>query len=209
MPRIVSCHFCHTLTRIPDVHPKTPVIPYVLTYTSGETYVIRDPQGNAAMVPAYDPVLEDFVGKHDHGMPDEAVTHKEMIQVWQVDQKTWDAMDVVSQVKANLQRQFSTTYAEVDEYKESALKCYNAHGNPGIETGCRDYLSDEKRIGPATYQGDEGQTVTVPPKFRHYLCYLCPFQQTAITVELRRRKGYYDENKIQRNRAKRRRRQGL
>jgi len=184
------------MQRIPDVTKGTPMIPYVLEYVSGERYVIPDDTGHPTMVPAYDPVLEDFVTKHEHGMSDEAVTHKQVIESWQVDQKTWDSMDVVTKIKNNLQKQYSQTYAEQDEYRESALKCYNAHGNPDISTGCRDYMDDSKRIGPATYKGDDGQTVTVPPKFRHYLCYVCPFQQTAITVEMRRRKGMYDDDKI-------------
>jgi hypothetical protein len=54
-------------------------------------------------------------------------------------------------------------------------------------------MDDSKRIGNATYKDDDGRIITVPPKFRQYLCYVCPFQQTYINVELRRRKGYYKE----------------
>ena len=203
MPRLVVCHVCHTMQRIPDVTKGTPMIPYVLEYVSGERYVIPDQEtGKPKMVPAYDPILEDFVTKHEHGMPDEAVTHKQVIESWQVDQKTWDSMDVVTKIKDNLQKQYHQHYAETDEYRDSALKCYNAHGNPDITTGCRDYLDDSKRIGPATYKVEDGDTVTVPQKFRHYLCYVCPFQQTAITVELRRRTGMYDDAKIKSREAR-------
>jgi hypothetical protein len=144
------------------------------------------------MVAAYDPILEDFIEKHEHGYDDNKVIGG-LIQVYQVDQKTWDTMDVVTKIKKELEVQTQQHYAEVDEYKEAAVKCYNAHGNPDIQTGCRDYMDDTKRIGNATYTDDDGRIITVPPKYRQYLCYLCPFQQTQINVELRRRKGYYKD----------------
>ena len=205
MPRLVCCHFCHVLQRMPDIPEKTPVVPFVLEYTTGERYVVPDDTGLPQMVPAYDPILEDFVTKHDHGMPDTAVTHSQMIESWQVDQKTWEAMDVVTKIKSELQKQRSETYEEVDEYKEAALKCYNAHGNPDLSTGCRDYLNDDRRIGPATYDDGDGHKITVPPKFRQYLCYLCPYQQSVIQVELRRRRGLYDDSKHQARRGVKRR----
>jgi hypothetical protein len=52
-------------------------------------------------------------------------------------------------------------------------------------------MNDDRRIGPATYDDGDGHVITVPPKFRQYLCYVCPFQQTYIQVELRRRRGLY------------------
>lgn len=206
MPRLVCCHFCHVLQRMPDIPPDTPKIPYILEYTTGERFVVPDDTGLPQMVPAYDPVLEDFVTKHDHGMPDTAVTHGQMIESWQVDQKTWEAMDVVTKIKSELQKQHNTVYEESDEYKDAALRCYNAHNNPDLASGCIDYMDDSKRIGQATYDDGDGHTITVPPKFRQYLCYVCPYQQSVIQVEIRRRKGLYDDNKNLAQRAKRRKR---
>jgi hypothetical protein len=206
MPRIVACARCHIIQRIPDVHPKTPLIPARLEWRDGEQYVYKEEDGNAVMVPAFDPVLEDFVNKHGHGLDDNRVIRGELIQVWAVDQKTWDSMDVVTKVKSHLEEVMKENYAEKDEYREEAAKCYNAHGNPDISSGCRDYMDDSKRIGPATYEDDDGNTITVPPEFRHYLCYMCPFQQAAIQVELRRKRGMYNEQEIYRQRAKARKR---
>jgi hypothetical protein len=206
VPRLVCCHFCHVLQRMPDVPDDTPKVPYVLEYTTGERYVVPDDEGFPQMVPAYDPVLEDFVEKHDHGMPDTAVTHSQLIESWQVDAKTWEAMDVVSKIKSELQSQRNEVYEETDEYKDAALRCYNAHGNPDLSTGCRDYMNDDRRIGRATYDDGDGHTITVPPKFRQYLCYLCPYQQSVIQVELRRKRGLYDDNVNLSKRAKARRR---
>jgi len=193
MPRLVSCQFCRILQRMPDVPPDTPLVPAVLEYTSGDRLVLPDEDGHAKMVPAYDPVLEDFVGKHEHGMEDGATTHGGMIQVYSCDQRTWDAMDIVTTIKKQLQENTGHFYEERDEYREAATKCYNEHGNPDLTTGCRDYMDDSKRIGPASYDDGEGHKITVPPKYRHYLCYLCPYQHAYIQVELRRRKGMYKE----------------
>ena len=204
MPRLVSCHFCRILQRIPDVPKDTPLIPAILEYTTGERIVMPDEDGHPKMVPAYDPVLEDFVERHDHGMPDTAITHRHMVETWAVDQKTWDAMDVVTQIRSELEKQHQAHYEEQDEYKEEALKCYNRHGNPDLSSGCPDYLNDDRRIGPASYDDGDGHTITVPPKFRQYLCYVCPYQQTYIQVELRRKRGLYDDNKNLNMRKKRR-----
>lgn len=195
MPRLVACHHCHILQRIPDVAKGTPMVPARLQWTSGETYVYMDDDGKPVLVPVYDPILEDFVLKHDHGVAEQAVVNGQLVQVWQVDQKTWDAVDVVTRIKTELLSNTQRFYEDRDEYRTAATKCYNEHGNPDINSGCRDYLDDSKRIGQATYKDDDGRTITVPPNMRQYLCYLCPYQQTYINVELRRRKGYYDDNK--------------
>lgn len=192
MPRLVTCHFCKTLTRMPDVHPKTPMVPAVLEWETGERYVYREDDGNAVMVPAFDPVMEDFVMKHQHGRDDNAVLQG-MIQVYNIDQKTWDSVDIVTQIKKELHDQNDAWYEEKDEYRDAALKCYNAHGNPDLQTGCIDYMDDSKRIGPRTYkvEGERGRKVEIPNRFRQYLCYVCPYQQTYIQTELRIRRGAY------------------
>ena len=48
-------------------------------------------------------------------------------------------------------------------------------------------------IGRASYSDDDGNTITVPDRFRQYLCYLCPFQQTYIQHEMRWKRGLYEE----------------
>jgi len=169
------------------------MIPAVLHYDSGEHIPLLDAEGHAKMVPAVDPILEDFVGKHEHGMNDDATTHGGMVRTWGCDQRTWDAMDIVQQIKQELQDQTGHFYEERDEYRTAATQCYNDHGNPDIQSGCRDYMDDSKRIGPASYKDDEGHVFEVPPKYRQYLCYLCPYQQAYIQVELRRRKGMYSD----------------
>jgi hypothetical protein len=208
MPRLATCHICHILERMPDVHPKTPLVPAVLEWETGEKAVLKDVDGLVKMVPAFDPMLEEFVRKHDHDLPDKAVTHGDQIQVVAVDQKTWDTMDMVTKIKEELQRQTGEVYDESQEYREAALKCYNAHGNPDLQDGCPDYLDDSKRLGQATYDDGDGHTITIPPEFRQYLCYLCPYQQTYIQVELRRRRGLYKEGPTQRQVHHERRKRG-
>ena len=192
MPRLATCHICHVLERMPDVPPDTPTVPCILEWTTGERVVVPDQDGHPKMVPAYDPVLEEFVRRHDHDLPDKAVTHGDQIQVIAVDQRTWEAIDMVTTIKTELQQQTGFVYDENQQHREDALKCYNAHGNPDLSSGCRDYLDDSKMIGQGHYEVD-GQTLTIPPKHRQYLCYMCPYQQTYIQVELRRRRGAYKE----------------
>ena len=190
MPRLAQCNMCHILQRMPDVPPKTPLVPARIEFKEGFDFIYRDEEGLPQMVAAFDPILEDFVEKHSHGREDRDVIGG-LIQVYQVDQKTWDTMDVVTKIQTELQRQTNEWYDERDEYREEALKCYNRHGNPDIDSGCSDYMNEDRRIGPATYDDGDGHTITVPPKYRQYLCYVCPFQQTYIQVELRRRRGAY------------------
>ena len=193
MPRLVTCHFCHILVRIPDPPHGVPMIPARMLWEDGNEFVFRDDTGLPVMVPAYDPVLEDFTEKHKHHYDDNQLGMSGVIQVTAVDQKTWDSVDIVTRVKDQLQKETGKFYQESDEYKSAALSCYNAHGNPDVTTGCRDYMDDSKRIGPGQYNVD-GRTITVPNKYRQYLCYVCPFQQSYVNVELRRRKGAYNGN---------------
>lgn len=190
MPRLVTCHYCHILVRLPDPTKGTPFTPARLSWKDGGDFVFKDDTGLPVMVPAYDPVLEDFVEKHGHNLSDAQIISG-VIQVMQVDQKTWDSVDMVTKIKTALHEQTGKFYVERDEYRDAATKCYNEHGNPDATLGCRDYLDDSKRIGRARYELDDGREVTVPNKYRQYLCYLCPFQQSYVNVELRRRKGAY------------------
>lgn len=190
MPRLVACHRCHSLTKIPDVAPGTPTTVARLRWASGEEIVLKDEDGKPKLVPLFDPVLEDFVEKHEHGVEDARLSIAS-VQVFTVDQRTWDTIDITTKIKTELAAQQGAWYEERDEYREAALKCYNAHGNPDLQDGCPDYLDDTKRIGQASYKDDDGNTINVPPRFRTYLCHLCPYVHSYLQVELRRRRGAY------------------
>lgn len=190
MPRIATCHLCKIIVRFPDVPQGTPMVPATMRFKSGEEFTYKDDDGHPVMVPRFDPMLEDFVEHHDHGLEDSQHLRHGIIEVMQVEQKTWEAMDVVAMVKGQLHEQTSQWYEDRDTYREGAIECYNNHGNPDLSTGCPDYMSDSKIIGKAEYHED-GQTVTIPKKFRQYLCYQCPYQQAYVIPEKRRRKGQY------------------
>ena len=194
MPRLVACAPCGILQRIPDVPPKTPMVPARLSWESGEDYVYKDDKGLPVMVPAFDPILEDFIQRHDHGYHERQFVDGQVVQVWQVDQKTWDSLDVVTKVKKELNEQYSNHFEERDEYKEDAAKCYNAHGNPDLQSGCRDFMTEPKLIGKAQYKID-GRVITIPQPLRQYLCHMCPYMQSYVMVEMRRRKGGYSTTK--------------
>ena len=193
MPRLVTCHICHILQKFPDVPAKTPMIPARLQWESGEEYVYKDDNGHPVMVPAYDPMMEDFVEKHQHGLDDNAFTGG-VIQVYTIDQKTWDAVDVVTEIRKELQAVTDQWYEDRDFYRDEATKCYNAHGNPTLDNGCPDYMDRSKMIGTSSYRDDFGKVHDVPMELRQYLCWQCPFQQSYINVEVRRRKGAYKDN---------------
>jgi hypothetical protein len=167
------------------------MVPARMEFKDGSDFTYKDDDGRPVMVPQFDPMLEDFVERHDHGLEDSQHLRHGVIEVMQVEQKTWESMDVVAMVKSQLHEQTAQWYEDRDTYREGALECYNEHGNPTIEGGgCRDYLDDSKLIGKAEYHED-GRTITIPPKFRQHLCNMCPYVQSYINVEMRRRKGMY------------------
>ena len=181
---------------MPDVSAKIPLVPAVLEWTTGERHIIREDDGLPKMVPMFDPMLEAFVVKHDHDMPDKMITHADQIQIIQVDQRTWDSMDILTKLKSELQQTTGAVYTENQEYREAAIKCYQAHGSPDLGDGCSDYMSESKQIGQWNYDDGEGRKITIPPQYRQYMCHLCPFAHAYVAVELRRRKGMYKEGPV-------------
>jgi hypothetical protein len=161
-----------------------------MVWEDGTDYVYKDDDGHAKMVPAYDPVLEDFVERHQHDRPDIEVLTGQVIRVWVVDQRTWDSMDIVTKVKKEMEEQTGVWYEDRDTYREGAIACYNEHGNPDTKVGCRDFMSDSKQIGTVRHKAD-GQVVTIPPKFRQYLCYQCPYFHAYVQVDIRKKAGAY------------------
>ena len=200
MPRLATCHVCHVIERMPDVPAKIPLVPAILEWTTGERHVIRDDEGLPKMVPMFDPMLEAFVEKHNHDLPDKMITHADQIQIVQVAQKTWDAMDILTKVRTELQQATGEVYTENAEYREAAIKCYQNHGSPDLQDGCTDFMSESKQIGKWNYDDGEGHKITIDPKYRQYMCHLCPFMHAYVVVELRRRKGFYKDPKPQRRR---------
>lgn len=190
MPRIAACHLCKVLVKFPDVPPDTPKVPATMRYKSGEEFTYKDDDGHPVMVAKYDPMLEDFVERHDHNLEDSTFLREGVIEVISVEPKTWRSMDVMAMIREQIHQRTQQWYEDRDTYRIAATECYNAHGNPDLSTGCPDYLSDSKRIGNAVYEED-GHKVEIPAKFRQYLCYQCPYQQAYVNVEVRRRNGWY------------------
>jgi len=176
-PRLAVCNVCNTIERIPATPNEIRRVPATVELVSGETYTFRDEHGATIMVPEFDPVLEDFVGRHTHGLDD--VSGMQAITVFPVDPATWEKVDVVAELKKELQQITGEFYEESEYYREEALKCYNAHHNPVDK--CSDLYSEAKTIGPK-----------VAPKYQVYLCHMCPFVHSVVNVELRRKKGWYD-----------------
>ena len=145
--------------------------------------VDNKPDGEVIMVPEYDPLMDDFVQRHTHGRPD--TDSIDYIKSFSVGQETWEKVDVVTKIKHELSEATGEQFAEAEHYKEGALQCYNAHGNPDLKRRCPDFMSDEKTIGRST---------GVPKKHRMYLCHMCPYTQTYVVQTLRDRAKLYDPN---------------
>lgn len=143
------------------------------------------------MVPKYDPLLEDFVDHHQHGLDDQTFLRSGVIEVVEVEPKTWAAMDMVKLVRGQIHERTAEWYEDRDTYREGAIECYNQHDNPTTATGCRDYLSDSKRIGKQSYRDDDGKLHQIPEKHQQYLCYQCPYMHSYVQVEMRAKKGMY------------------
>jgi hypothetical protein len=184
MPRVVSCSICHTLERMPDPPPGVPMVPARWAWEEDgqvEEHVFTTDDGETIMVPEYDPLMDDFVARHTHDRPD--TDSIDYIRSFSVDQKTYDRVDVVTEIKKELSQATGEQFAESEHYKEGALQCYNAHGNPDSKKGCPDLFNDEKRIGRST---------GVPKKHQMYLCHMCPYVQTYVVQKLRDRAKLYD-----------------
>ena len=176
-PRLAVCMVCNKIERMPATPADIRRVPATIELESGETHTFKDDSGAVIMVPEFDPVLEDFVGRHGHGMDD--VANMQAIKVFPVDPKTWEKMDVVQELSKELAQVTGEFFEESKYYLEAATKCYNEHHNPS--DSCPDYLDDSKRIGPE-----------VSPKDQTFLCHMCPYMHGVVNVELRRRKGWYD-----------------
>ena len=183
MPRIVACLTCNVIEKVIDPPPDAPRVPAVLQWDDNgviREHTIKDEAtGLVALVPEFDPILEDLVGRHSHGLPDTRVIDN--IKVWVCDQKTYDSMDATQFVKDQLQRATDELMQEVDYYKEAALQCYNKHGNPDLKKGCIDFLDESKIIG----------SKQVPPNARVYMCHVCPYMQTYVAIEMRWKEDLY------------------
>lgn len=184
MPRIVACMMCHKLERIPDVSDSIRRVPATVSWDdhgAERDYTFKHEDGSTILVPEFDPVLEDVVGRHGHDRPDTEVM--QFIKVFPVDQATYEKMDVVTELKKELAEQTGEFFEEATYYRDEAVKCYNQHHNP--QGTCIDYLDDSKRLGSSE----------IPKQYQTFLCHMCPIQQSYINVELRHRAGYYDPKK--------------
>jgi hypothetical protein len=181
MPRLALCHCCHTITRLPDPPKTAPLVPARWEWVDedGKTqeHWFRDEAGQQVLVPKWDPSLEDWTARHEHlDVPETVKKH----DLWSIDQLSWDATDVVMHLQQSMREATGNAYAERDELKDEAMKCFEAHHRPS--DACPDVFSEAKQLG-----GHESNK-HMPPNDRLYLCHLCPFVHGYVIPEVRRRK---------------------
>lgn len=184
MPRLASCLVCGAIEKLIDPPADVRLVPATVEWDDGgviREHTFEGEDGLVAMVPEHDPLMEDYVGRHQHGIDD--VTSMSNIKVYTCDWDTFNSMDAVDFVKKALAEQTDALMEETNYYKEGALACYNQHGNPDTKTGCSDYMTDAKCIG----------SKQVPEKHRVYLCHMCPYQQTYVMAEIRHRNQLYTD----------------
>jgi len=187
MPRLATCHVCRTLTRLPDPPASAPLVPARVAWIEhGQEveHVYRDPHGMPVMVAKYDPALEDWITRHEHA--DIHIPDFQKYDLAFIDRDTWQAYDVVAQIKEGMSKDHGVMYAERDQLKDDALKCYGEHHRP--KTSCIDVFSESKLIGSKESRHH------LAPDERMYLCHLCPFVHGYVVPQIRLKRGDYDED---------------
>lgn len=185
---------CRTLERMPDPPADVRKVPAKWVVDDGgvdREHVFKDDNGMTIMVPEYDPIMEDFVMRHGHDMPDTAAVN--YIKPFEVDQKTYENVDVITEIKKELEQQTGEFFEEQSYYRDEAARCYNAHGNPTTDVGCSDFLDESKTIG----------SKELPPKHRVFLCHMCPYMQSEVATQVRLKQGLYTPDKARRRRRRR------
>lgn len=186
MPRVAFCGVCQKVEKLLDPPEGVPMVDAVWRWREGSTIreepILSDSTNTVAKVPAYDPLLEDYAGRHQHGMNDRDVVAAQ--HVWEVDMQTFLTMNAAEFVKDKMQMEQDALVTESNHYKEEALKCYNRHGNPDLSKKCIDFRDPKKRIGSGR----------MPPEHQIHICHFCPYTQASIATELRAKMGFYDTN---------------
>jgi hypothetical protein len=147
-----------------------------------QEYTYRDAAGNPFMVAKWDPALEDWVTRHSHD--DIHVPDQNKWEIAVIDRLAWESTEAVKQLSTELSKLNGVMYAERDQLKDDALKCYGDHHRPTLG-GCPDVFSDAKVIG------SHESNLHMKPDDRMYLCHLCPYVHGYVIPEVRWRKGMY------------------
>lgn len=182
MPRLVTCHVCHTISSIPDPPAKAPLVPARIAWIEDGReveYIFRDETGQICMVAMYDPALEDWMTRHEHAEVPEDRMRKH--DIYATDQQSFNA-GIVMSLKKEMEEAHQTAYTERDQVKEDALACFEKHNRP--TDGCMDVFSEAKLLG-----GHESNK-RMPMNDRMYLCHACPFVHGYVIPKVRSAKGY-------------------
>lgn len=143
-------------------------------------YVFMDPDTNLpVMVAEHDPALEDWMTRHEH--PDVPETFQKH-QLYSADGEAF-AAGFMASLKKEIHEATGNMYAERDELKDDALKCFEAHHRP--KDSCIDVFDESKIIG-----GHESNK-HMKPKDKMYLCHACPFVHGYVIPDVRYKKGMY------------------
>jgi hypothetical protein len=159
-PRLLFCYTCRTLTKVPaKPHHTTPN--------------------------EHDHALNEIVERHQHHEVPEH--NRKGGRLWATDQKTWDSMDVVTEVRKELMAHQVWIEEYRDTLMEDAAKCHRKHGQPEWPgKPCIDYKTDKKRIG-----GPLGRR-SLDLNQLQYMCTYCPYESTVTTAK-RFERGDYDK----------------
>lgn len=169
--RLLTCKACRSIEELPDYDGKNEVDPYVEGLI--EKHTKKDPMAHGGERLHYSPFMLRTVDEIEWAL------HREQI----IDKLNEEAKTTGFDGWA---------YESMNTYADDAMKCYSQHGRP--KQGCRDYWSDEKRIGRPTELGKA--VLKEAPKLGEgdpHLCQWCPVH-TWVTTEVRFKKGMYKDN---------------
>lgn len=169
--RLLHCNVCHSVEEIPDYSGNDEVDPLVEKVVMEHNR--RDPMahGGGATLPMRLALVDDM----DYAYGREDVLKRLAEEGKSVGFDPW------------VGEAFNT-------FSEDAGKCYNQHRRPEYpEKPCIDYMSESKRIGRPTAEGQH----VIKENYKMgasdpHLCQWCPYHST-VQVELRARKGMYKD----------------
>jgi hypothetical protein len=167
--RLLFCQACRTLEELPDFTP------------THKDHV--------------DPLLEELVRRHNVKDPMAHGGQETLpLSVMVVSEKDWaeNRKEIIKGINDQHKKVSGATDADyvlesLDTFKYDAMTCYNRHRRP--EDGCIDWMSDSKRIGRPTSEGQRAMK-DLPKQSDPHLCDFCVVR-SGVDTKKRALKGLY------------------
>lgn len=163
MARLLVCHTCKSVDKLPDFHPTD------------------DPE-----VIKHDHYLIDAIDRHKNKYLNRVNPNEHFANIYTIADDELALIDEKRLEQAVHDGRLEEFLREErEQYKEDALGCYNLHNRPtvggmGYGLGCSDYRSKSKAIG---------RTTGIPEDEWTYLCDFCPYH-SYVEWQRNKKRGY-------------------